>query len=65
MKKKLKKCSCGSISFWVIEKLFWYGEIDKDGVVDCKNKGCDIELIECKECGKKWKEENFKEFNFN
>lgn len=62
----MKKCRvCGENSFWVNEGLTWGASIDENGVLDCYKPNAVIETIICTECGTEFKEDDFKEVNFN
>ena len=64
--KKINKCKCGSESFWVREELIWKASLDEQtGDLDCKNLDCEITLLKCSKCNKKYKEDNFNQINFN
>jgi transcription elongation factor Elf1 len=67
MKKTLIKCkNCGERhNFWLDEQVGWKCFIDEDGVLECLHKNNGIMRVYCDNCGEEYREEDFKEINFN
>lgn len=60
----IKKCSCGSKRFIVLEDYAYTAEVDEDGNLDCGKADGGISVISCAECGKQYNDEGFNQINF-
>lgn len=62
----IKKCKCGSIDFIIDEATAHGAQVDDDGILTTcgGDKNSEILKIICENCGKVYKEEDFKQINF-
>jgi hypothetical protein len=61
----IQKCiKCGSDMFWLTESNLWEARLS-NGVLQCKNKDCDIKEIACYECGKEYNNGEFDNIDIN
>lgn len=61
---KIKKCECGSTDFIIREILFHEASLSEDGQLTVYKADGEIDIIECSDCGQKYREEDFSQINF-